>query len=70
MADAKRIANIYAEAAGVKLAGILSIREGGSFQPQPGMMIQVERSSVPIEAGQSTVQASVTIVWEIEPGGG
>jgi uncharacterized protein YggE len=72
VADAKRIAALYAEAAGVKLAGILSINEGGSFQPQPrgGLMMRAEASSVPIEAGKSTVRASVTIVWEIAPGGG
>lgn len=70
VADAKRIADIYAEAAGVQLAGILSISDGGSFQPQPGMMFRAEASSVPVEAGQSTVQSSVTIVWEIAPSGG
>lgn len=72
VADAKRIADIYAEAAGVKLVGILSIREGGNIQPQPGggLMMRSEASSVPIEAGESTVRASVTIVWEIAPGGG
>jgi uncharacterized protein YggE len=71
MADAKRIAALYAEAAGVKLARILSISEGGSIQPRPGggMMLRAEASSVPIEAGESTVQASVTIVWEIAPAG-
>jgi hypothetical protein len=72
VADAKRVADLYAEAAGVKLAGILSINEGGSFQPQPqaGMLMRAEASSVPVEAGQSTVQASVIIVWAIAPGGG
>jgi uncharacterized protein YggE len=72
VADALRIADLYAEAAGVKLAGILSINEGGSFQPQQrgGVMMRAEASSVPVEAGESTVRASVTIVWEIAPNGG
>jgi uncharacterized protein YggE len=72
VADAKRIAALYAEAAGVSLAGILSINEGGRFQPQPrgGLMMRAEASSVPIEAGESTVRANVTIVWEIAPDGG
>jgi uncharacterized protein YggE len=53
-------------------AGILSINEGGSFQPQQrgGVMMRAEASSVPVEAGESTVRASVTIVWEIAPNGG
>jgi uncharacterized protein YggE len=69
VADARRIAENYAEAAGVRLAGILSISDGGGFQPHPGMMFRAESASVPIEAGQNTVRANVTIVWEIAPGG-
>lgn len=71
VADARRIAEVYAEAAGVKLAGILSINDGGGFQPQPrgGIMMRAEAASVPIEAGESTVRASVTIVWQIASGG-
>jgi hypothetical protein len=72
VADAKRIAGLYAEAAGVKLARILSISEGGGVQPLPrgGIMMRAEASSVPVEAGESMVQVSVTIVWEIAPAGG
>jgi uncharacterized protein YggE len=71
VADALRIADIYAEAAGVKLAGILSINEGGSFRPQQrgGTMMRAEASSVPVEPGETKVRASVTMVWEIRSGG-
>lgn len=70
VADAKRIAGLYAGEAGVTLARILSINEGGGFQPQPraATSFRAEAASVPVEAGQSTVRASVTIVWEIAPG--
>lgn len=71
VADARRIAAVNAEAAGVKLVRILSITEGGSFTPQPGQVFGMRAeaaSSVPVEAGESTVRASVTIVWEIAPG--
>jgi uncharacterized protein len=72
VAEARRIAAVDAEAAGVKLVKILSISEGGSFPPQPGPALRMSveaASSVPVEAGESTVRASVTMVWEIAPGG-
>jgi len=67
VADAKRRAAVLAEAAGVKLVRVLTITDSGSFQPQPmgGAMFRAERMAVPIETGESSVHANVTVVWEI-----
>lgn len=69
VADARRSADVLAEAAGVKLVRVLSVSDGGSFQPQPmgGAMFRAERMAVPVETGESSVQANVTVVWEIAP---
>lgn len=69
--DARRKAELYAEAAGVRLARIQSIREGGSSGPIPMYDMRAaaapETMSVPIERGQTTLQADVQLIWEIEP---
>jgi uncharacterized protein YggE len=69
VADARRSATVLAEAAGVKLVRVLSVSDGGSFQPQPagGAVFRAEKMAVPIETGESAVQANVTVVWEIGP---
>lgn len=67
VADAKRKAELYAEAAGVALGPIRSIEEAGFSAPPRPMMraAAMEAASVPVEAGESELTASVTIVWEI-----
>jgi hypothetical protein len=67
VADARRRAEVLAEAAGVRLARILSISEaGGIVRPlQAGMMLRAEAMDVPIESGEVGVAANVTIVWQI-----
>lgn len=66
--DALAKAEAYADAAGVSLGPILSINEGGSPSPSPyPVMAMVARDkSVPIAAGESSVSANVSIVWEIK----
>ncbi|MDH3669186.1 MAG: SIMPL domain-containing protein [Paracoccaceae bacterium] len=68
VADARRAAALLAEAAGVKLKRILSITVGGGRGPGPVPQVQMRMAAeaVPIEAGEQTLGASVTIVWEIE----
>lgn len=65
--DAKRKAALYAGAAGVALGPIRSIEEAGFSAPPRPMMraAAMEAASAPIEAGESELSASVTIVWEI-----
>jgi uncharacterized protein YggE len=67
--DARRKAEVYAEAAGVRLGPIRSIGEGGGGPiPFSDRAMRAEAAaSVPIERGQTTVTASVHIVWEIAP---
>ena len=67
--DARRKAGVYAEAAGVRLGAIRSISEGGGGPiPYYDRAMRAEAAaSVPIERGQTTVRASVHIVWEIAP---
>lgn len=70
VADATRKAEIYAEAAGVKLGEVTSIIEqGGGMAPRLAMRAMADSAkSVPVEAGEATVSASVRITWEIEDG--
>lgn len=67
--DAKTRAETYAKAAGVTLGPIQSISEGGSEPPRPmfrvmAMAPQADRS-VPVAAGEESVAADVSVVWEI-----
>ena len=72
VADARHKAELYAEAAGVKLGDIRAIDEsGGGFPgPQPVMRMKaMEAAPAPIEAGEQTITASVRVVYEIRPAG-
>jgi uncharacterized protein len=67
VADARRKAELYAAAAGVKLGTIQSIGEQSGYAP-PMPMAMAEASfakdaSVPVAAGEVGVTASVSIVW-------
>lgn len=65
--EARRKAELYAAAAGVRLGPILSISEaGGHFGPQP-MAMEMARSAapVPIEAGSASISATVSVTWQI-----
>ncbi len=67
---ARHKAEIFANAAGVDLGDILTIAETGAHIPRPVMMAAESRmmaaASVPIEAGEETISASVTIRWELK----
>ena len=70
IADARTRAETYAKAAGVTLGPIQSISEGTAIQPpRPmyrvmAMAAQADRS-VPVAAGEESVAADVSVVWEI-----
>ncbi|NOT39366.1 MAG: SIMPL domain-containing protein [Alphaproteobacteria bacterium] len=71
VADARAKAELYAEAAGVSLGRVVQISESSTITPpMPMMRMAVETvandASVPIAAGQQTVSANVSIVYEIE----
>ena len=65
VADARARAQTYARAAGVTLGPILSISEGGSGPRPMYRMAAMAAAPVPVEAGEETVSADVTVVWEI-----
>ena len=66
IADARRKAELYAQAAGSKLGPVVSITEEGSAaQPRP---IQAMRAgAVPIAPGEQTLRATVTVSYELKP---
>jgi uncharacterized protein len=70
MRDAIRRAEVYAGAAGVRLARILSISESGGYTPvvrkADTMMMRAEAAPpVPVEAGEQTLSIDVNVTWEI-----
>lgn len=65
IADARRKAELMAEAAGVELVRILSVSSYGGGLPQPELSLA--RNSVPIVAGEQAITANATIVFEIAP---
>lgn len=70
-ADAKRKADIYAAAAGVKLGKLRDLSEqgGGFIPPRPMVMrnMAAKADSVPVAEGEQDVQINVTATWEIAP---
>lgn len=68
VANAKAKAETYAKAAGVTLGAILSISESENQGPRPvfAMAMQARADkAVPVAAGEESVTAQVSIVWEI-----
>jgi uncharacterized protein len=67
VADAQRKAEIYAEAAGVRLGRAVLIQEEGTTTPivRNAPMMRATASAVPIAAGEETLRAAVTISYEL-----
>lgn len=65
--DARRKAEIYANAAGVTLGPVMSISEagGGHVAPRAEMAMRAASAPVPIQGGELSVTANVTIVWKV-----
>jgi uncharacterized protein YggE len=65
--DAAARAQVFAKAAHVALGPILSIEEGGAAPVRPlyEMRAMATAAPTPVAAGEQTVAADVTIVWEI-----
>ncbi|HEY1708569.1 MAG TPA: SIMPL domain-containing protein [Rhizomicrobium sp.] len=66
--DATERAQTYARAAGVSLGPIVSITEAGEGNPAPMPMMRAMEATAartPVVAGEQTVTATVTIVWEL-----
>ncbi len=69
VADARAKAETYAKAAGVTLGAILAISENGYSTPRPlyrmAPMAMAAPAPPPVAAGEESVSANVSIVWEI-----
>jgi uncharacterized protein YggE len=68
IANARRRAELYAEAAGASVGEVLAISEDAS-QPGPRPMAMARKAlaqSVPIEAGSETLEARVTVTWALK----
>lgn len=71
VAAARQKAETFASAAGVELGNILSITESNVQGPVPGMSRALSLASAapgaaPIEAGEETISANVTIRWALK----
>jgi len=70
LADAHRKAELYAQAAGVKLGRLMALSEtGGAPPPVPMMgraMMKAEAAPVPVAAGEQTVAIDVSVAWQID----
>lgn len=66
--EARRKAELYAEAAGVTLGAVLSIDEqfGGSPRGMQKMAMMESGSTVPIAVGESQITAGVSITFELK----
>ena len=66
VADARRKAELYAAAAGVKLGAVRSISENGGSAPVPMAAAAFDKAgAVPVAAGQMAVSASVSIIYDL-----
>jgi uncharacterized protein YggE len=69
VAQARAKAETYAKAAGVSLGPILSIGENGYQGPRPlynmEQVVVTASRAAPVAAGEESVTAQVSIVWEI-----
>jgi len=64
--DARRKAELYAKAAGVKLGAVTSITEEGSSPPRP--VVQAMRASaVPVAPGEQLLRAAISVTFELAP---
>lgn len=70
MADARRKAELLAEAAGARLGAIVAIGEGGAVVPYAGFggaAFDRAASAVPVASGELAVSATLSVTWELAP---
>ena len=71
VADARKRAELYVDAADVDLGDVLSISESGIAVPRPPMMMRSammaeSAADVPIAVGESEIRATVHMVFELD----
>jgi uncharacterized protein YggE len=71
VADARHKADIYAAAAGVTLGDVISISDEEPVAPPPRPLVMAMAApaakAVPVEAGQVSYSADVSLVWALKP---
>ena len=67
VADARHRAELLAKAAGSALGPMVSITEGGGNSPAPQFKSfgRAAMESMPVEAGELALSASVTVIWQL-----
>jgi uncharacterized protein len=65
--DAKRKADLYAQATGAKMGSVISISEERGYRPVRMYMAGegATRSDVPINPGEQMISVNVTVVWKL-----
>ena len=66
MADARRRADLYAAAEGLKVGRVLSVQEAGVTPPGPAPRMAMS-AAVPVAPGEQEIQASVTVTFTLDP---
>jgi uncharacterized protein YggE len=66
MADARRRADLYAAAAGLKVGRVLSVQEAGVTPPGPAPRMAMS-AAVPVAPGEQEIQATVTVTFTLDP---
>lgn len=72
MKDARARADLYARAAGLRVARIVSISESGGYVPQPVMyarkaLMDAVAAPAPVAAGELEMNVNVTVQFELAP---
>ena len=67
IADARRKADLYAQAAGVKLGPVVAITEEGAAPRPAPMMVARQSNAVPIAPGEQTLRVTVSVSYELAP---
>ena len=71
IAEARKRADLYASAAGLRVKRILTISESGGYSPRPQMMMARVANdmaeSTPVSAGEVELQVNVAVRFELMP---
>jgi uncharacterized protein YggE len=71
VANVRRKAELYAQAAGLRVARLVTLSESGGYTPRPPVMMMRQAmeasadSSTPVQAGEVGVRVDVTAVYEL-----
>ena len=68
IADARRKAEVYAQASGLKLGGVAWVTENPAYAPMSPMAVRSMSASpaaVPIAAGQDTLRVQITVGFDV-----